>query len=84
MPNNTNCGGSSGEQLLGLVEDRGEPLVIMLSPNGRPSSRPRKTDGMASRISGIVMILGDSWILSHSSLGPRKSPQKVRPMSRNM
>ena len=57
---------------------------IRLSPSGSPRNMPRKTDGMASRISGIVMTGGDSWILSQISFGPRNSPQKVRPMSRNM
>ena len=45
---------------------------------------PRKTDGIASRMSGIVITGGDSWILSQISFGPRKEPQKVRPINRNM
>ena len=32
----------------------------------------------------MVMTGGDSWILSQTALGPRNSPQNVRPMSRNM
>ncbi len=45
---------------------------------------PSRTDGIASRISGIVMTAGDSWILSQTAFGPRNAPQNVRPMSRNM
>ena len=45
---------------------------------------PRKTDGMASRMSGIVITGADSWIRSQISFGPRKTPQKVMPISRNM
>ena len=58
--------------------------VIRLAPRGRPRNRPMKMDGIASRISGIVMTGGDSWIRSQISRGPRKLPQNVRPMSRNM
>ncbi len=58
--------------------------VMRLSPSGSPRYIPRKTDGIASRISGTVMTGADSWILSQISFGPRKVPQKVRPISRNM
>ena len=45
---------------------------------------PRKIDGMASRMSGMVMTGADSWIRSQTSFGPRNTPQKVMPISRNM
>ena len=57
---------------------------MVLSPSGRPRAMPSSTDGMASRMSGTVMTRGDSWILSTMAAGPRNSPQKVRPISRNM
>jgi len=57
---------------------------MVLSPKGRPRASPRRADGMARRTRGTIMTGGDSWIRSFSSAGPRKLPQKVRPMSRNM
>ena len=56
----------------------------MLAPNGSPSAMPRKTDAIASRMSGIVITGADSWILSQTAFGPRNAPQKVRPIKRNM
>ena len=56
-------------------------------PSGGPGSdrtMPRKIDGIASSQSGTVMTGGDSWMWSQIAFGPRKSPQNVSPMSRNM
>ena len=36
---------------------------------------PMNASGMASRTSGPVITGGDSWILSQTALGPRKTPQ---------
>jgi hypothetical protein len=47
-------------------------------------TRPRKTAGIASRISGRVIVVGDSWMWCSFSGSTWLSPQKVMPMSRNM
>ena len=47
-------------------------------------SRPRKTAGIASRMSGRVIDGGDSWTWCSFSGSTRLGPQKVMPISRNM
>ncbi len=54
------------------------------SSGGQPITSPRRTVGMASRMSGTVIDRGDSWMCGSTLGSTRLSPQNVRPMSRNM
>ena len=74
------------EDLDRLVEDRLEPVVEQARPERQPEERgPRNADGIASRISGVVITarrLVDP--VPDLARRPRNSPQNVRPISRNM
>jgi hypothetical protein len=48
--------------------------VIIESPNGRPSARPSSIDGIASRISGSVIVHVDSWIFGSTAGSTWLSP----------
>ena len=43
-------------------------------PSGQPRGQPEQIGGIASRISGTVMVRGDSWIFGSTSGSTWLSP----------